>query len=181
MDDCYACYEAEPKHPHFEGDIYVSPAVPHAVCLFVASSPCWRHSRSGITTSSTQHIRSCPQQTLCSTHTHTSTKLNCLQYYYSLYSGLYLFEYCWFHLNSGTVHHAPSMDDFLHRACPWVMGHRRFVEGYDRASNRMVCTSILCSRLLSSDDRYRKQIFPHLRRITTRPAVPDYKSSHSCR
>ena len=28
-----------------------------------------------------QHIRSCPQQTLCSTHTHTSTKLNCLQYY----------------------------------------------------------------------------------------------------
>ena len=52
------------------------------------------------------------------------------------------------------------------------------MEGYDRASNRMVCTSILCSRLLSSDDTYRKQIFPHLRRITTRPAVPDYKSSH---
>ena len=55
------------------------------------------------------------------------------------------------------------------------------MEGYDRASNRMVCTSILCSRLLSSDDTYRKQIFPHLWRITTRPAVPDYKSSHSCR
>ena len=126
------------------------------------------------------YIRSCPQQTVCSTHTHTSTKLNCLQYY-QLYSGLYLFEYCCSHLHSGTVHHAPSMDDFLHRACPWVMGHRRFVEGYDRASNRMVCTSILCSRLLSSDDTYRKQIFPHLRRITTRPAVPDYKSSHSCR
>ena len=28
------------------------------------------------------YIRSCPQQTVCSTHTHTSTKLNCLQYYY---------------------------------------------------------------------------------------------------
>ena len=28
-----------------------------------------------------QHIRSCPQQTVCSTHTHTSTKLNCLHYY----------------------------------------------------------------------------------------------------
>ena len=27
------------------------------------------------------YIRSCPQQTECSTHTHTSTKLNCLQYY----------------------------------------------------------------------------------------------------
>ena len=83
----------QPKHPHFEGDIYVSPAVPHAVCLFVASSPCWRHSRSGITicnSSSTEfastslysiYIRSCPQQTVCSTPTHTSTKLNCLQYY----------------------------------------------------------------------------------------------------
>ena len=32
----------------FEGDIYVLPAVPHAACLFVASSPCWRHRRSGI-------------------------------------------------------------------------------------------------------------------------------------
>jgi hypothetical protein len=42
-------------------------------------------------------------------------------------------------------------------------------------------TRIFCSRLLSSDDTYRKQIFPHLRRITTRPAVPDYKSFHSCR
>ena len=86
-----------------------------------------------------------------------------------------MFEYCCSHLNSGTVHHAPSMDDFLHQACPWVMGHRRFVEGYDRASNRMVCTSILCSHLLSSEDTYRKQFSPHLRRITTRPAVPDYK------
>ena len=27
------------------------------------------------------YIRSCSQQTVCSTHTHTSTKLNCLQYY----------------------------------------------------------------------------------------------------
>ena len=27
------------------------------------------------------YIRSCPQQTVYSTHTHTSTKLNCLQYY----------------------------------------------------------------------------------------------------
>ena len=27
------------------------------------------------------YIRSCPQQTVCSTHTHTSTKLNCLQCY----------------------------------------------------------------------------------------------------
>ena len=27
------------------------------------------------------YIRSCPQQTVCSTHTYISTKLNCLQYY----------------------------------------------------------------------------------------------------
>ena len=27
------------------------------------------------------YIRSFPQQTVCNTHTHTSTKLNCLQYY----------------------------------------------------------------------------------------------------
>ena len=33
---------------HTSRETYVSPAVPHAVCLFVASSPCWRHSRSGI-------------------------------------------------------------------------------------------------------------------------------------
>ena len=114
------------------------------------------------------YIRSCSQQTVCSTPTHTS------QYQTVLFTVLLV-------VNNKTVYHAPSMGDFLHRACPWVMGHRRFVEGYDRASNRIVCTSIICSRLLSSDDTYRKQIFPHLRRITTRPAVPDYKSSHSCR
>ena len=36
------------KHPHFEGGIDVSPAVPYFIRLFVSSSPCWQHSRSGI-------------------------------------------------------------------------------------------------------------------------------------
>ena len=31
-----------------KGGIDVSPAVPHPICLFVGSSPCWRYSRSGI-------------------------------------------------------------------------------------------------------------------------------------
>ena len=35
--------------------------------------------------------------------------------------------------------------------------------------------------LPSSDDTYRKQIFPYVRRITTRPAVPNYNTFHSCR
>ena len=33
---------------HFKGGIDVSPSVPHSICLFVGSSPWWRHSRSGI-------------------------------------------------------------------------------------------------------------------------------------
>ena len=36
------------KHLHLKGGIDVSPAVPHFICIFVGSSPCWRHSRSGI-------------------------------------------------------------------------------------------------------------------------------------
>ena len=36
------------NHPHLKGGIDVSPAVPHSICLFVGSSPRWRHSRSGI-------------------------------------------------------------------------------------------------------------------------------------
>ena len=47
VDGCYA-QAAEPKHPHFEGGIDVSPAVPYSIRLFVGSSPCWQHSRSGI-------------------------------------------------------------------------------------------------------------------------------------
>ena len=42
------CLGAELKHPHLKGDIDVSPAVPISICLFVGSSPCRRHSRSGI-------------------------------------------------------------------------------------------------------------------------------------
>ena len=34
--------------PHFEGGIHVSPAVPYSIPIFVGSSPCWQHSRSGI-------------------------------------------------------------------------------------------------------------------------------------
>ena len=33
---------------HLKGGIDVSPAVPLSICLFVGSSPCRRHSRSGI-------------------------------------------------------------------------------------------------------------------------------------
>ena len=49
VDRCYAS-AAELKHTstHFKGGIDVSPAVPHSICLFVGSSSCWRHSRSGI-------------------------------------------------------------------------------------------------------------------------------------
>ena len=47
VDRCYA-WAAELKHPHLKGGIDVSPAVPLSICLFVGSSPCWRHSRSGI-------------------------------------------------------------------------------------------------------------------------------------
>ena len=47
VDRCYA-WAAELKHPHLKGGIDVSPAVPISLCLFVGSSPCWRHSRSGI-------------------------------------------------------------------------------------------------------------------------------------
>ena len=49
-------------------------------------------------------------------------------------------------------------------------------------ANRVVCTSIFWCSLLSSDDTYRQQIFPHLRRIAMRPAIPDYSNSfYSCR
>ena len=47
VDRCYA-WAAELKHPHLKGGIDVSPAVPLSICLFVGSSSCWRHSRSGI-------------------------------------------------------------------------------------------------------------------------------------
>ena len=42
-------------------------------------------------------------------------------------------------------------------------------------------SSDVCSSLLSLDGPYRQQIFPHLRRIATRPAIPDYNGFHSCR
>ena len=49
VDRCYA-QAAELKHPHLKGSIDVSSAVPHSICLFLGSSPCWRHNiRSGIT------------------------------------------------------------------------------------------------------------------------------------
>ena len=44
VDRCYA-QAAERKHPHLKGGNDVSPAVPHSICRFVGSSPCWRHSR----------------------------------------------------------------------------------------------------------------------------------------
>ena len=47
VDRCYA-WAAELKHPHLKGGIDVSPAVPLSICHFVGSSPCWRHSRSGV-------------------------------------------------------------------------------------------------------------------------------------
>ena len=47
VDRCYA-WAAELKHPHLKGGIDVSTAVPLSICLSVDSSPCWRHSRSGI-------------------------------------------------------------------------------------------------------------------------------------
>ena len=51
----------------------------------------------------------CTEQTGCSTHTHTYC--NCIfTYEVLLYSSLYLFEYCCFHLNSGTVN-----PDIVHR------------------------------------------------------------------
>ena len=49
-----------------------------------------------------QYIRWCTQQTVCSTHTHTRTVTERFVYI-QLYSNLYLFEYCCFHLNSGTT------------------------------------------------------------------------------
>ena len=61
------------KHPNLKGGIDVSPAVPHSVCLFVGSSPSWRHSRSGIiicNKSYNYRQHWCTQQTACSTHTH---------------------------------------------------------------------------------------------------------------
>ena len=47
VDRCYA-WAAELKHPNLKGGVDVSRAVPLSICLFVGSSPCWRHSRSGI-------------------------------------------------------------------------------------------------------------------------------------
>ena len=47
VDRCYA-WAVELKHPHLKGGIDVSPAVPLSIRIFVGSSPCWRHSRSGI-------------------------------------------------------------------------------------------------------------------------------------
>ena len=44
---------AELKHPHFKGGIDVSQAVPHSICLFVGSPPCWRRSRSGVSSCAT--------------------------------------------------------------------------------------------------------------------------------
>ena len=46
----------------------------------------------------------CTQQTVCSTHTHTRTVTELFSHEVLLYSSLYLFEYCCFHLSSGTVH-----------------------------------------------------------------------------
>ena len=48
VDACYASAAEPIKHPHFKGDINVSPAVLYSIRLFVGSSPCWQHSRSGI-------------------------------------------------------------------------------------------------------------------------------------
>ena len=47
VDRCYA-WAAELKHPRLKGGVDVSPAVPLSIRRFVGSSPCWRHSRSGI-------------------------------------------------------------------------------------------------------------------------------------
>ena len=52
----------------------------------------------------------CTQQTACSTHTHTRTVTELFTYEVLLHSSLYLFQYCCFHLNSGTVH-----PDIVHR------------------------------------------------------------------
>ena len=53
----------------------------------------------------------CTQQTACSTHTHTRTVTELFTYEVLLYSSLYLFEYCCFHLNFSTVH-----PDIVHRS-----------------------------------------------------------------
>ena len=42
---------------------------------------------------------------LINTHTHTE-----LSVYILLYSSLYLFEYCCFHLSSGTIHSSPKQE-----------------------------------------------------------------------
>ena len=54
----------------------------------------------------------CTQQTACSTHTHTPVLYVTELFTYEVlqYISLYLFEYCCFHLNSGTMH-----PDIVHR------------------------------------------------------------------
>ena len=76
VDRCYA-QAVEPKHAHLMGGIDVSPAVPHSICIFVGSSSCWRHSRSGICNKSYRvwfHITTdniCVPSKLHVAHTHT--------------------------------------------------------------------------------------------------------------
>ena len=112
VDRCYA-WAAELKHPHFKGGIDVSPAVPLSICLFVGSSPCWRHSRSGIIICNKSYITTdkigVPSK-LHVAHTHTRAVTELFKYEVLLYSSLYLFEYC-FYLNSGTTVHP----DIVHR------------------------------------------------------------------
>ena len=66
----------------------------------------------------------CTQQTVCSTHTHPEL----FTYEVLLYRSLYLFEYCCFHLNSGTMH-----PDIVHR------NRKRSLLSSTVNSSRIVC------------------------------------------
>ena len=91
---CYA-YAAELKHPYFKGDIDVSPAIPHSICLFVGSTPCWRHSSHHLEQVVQSLIPHNYRQNWCSlpsklhvVHTHTRAVNELFTYEVLLYSSL---------------------------------------------------------------------------------------------
>ena len=132
------------------------------------------------------------------THTRTVTEL--FTYEVLLYSNLYMFEYCCFHLNSGTVHpdivhrnrkralltQSTVQEEFVEKtpgncynrlptcSCPSAPPTIQQTGWFVQASFDVVAFCLRMRYVPAAE-------FPHLRRITTRPAVPDYNSFHSCR